>query len=75
MIDILSFEPFYRPLNGVENVFTFFNVEFLDPWKGLEGFLCPEIDIFSNVSNIGRLFGATDKLLCAEYKIDPNRLQ
>ena len=59
----------------MEDVFNFFKAEFLDPLKGLDGFLCPVIDIFSNVYNLVKLFGATDKLRCAEYKIDPNRLQ
>ena len=59
MKDKLS-EPFYRLPKAVEDIFTFFNAEFLDPLKGLEGFLCPVIDIFSNVYNIGKLFGATD---------------
>ena len=44
----------------MEEVFTFFNGDFLDPLKGLEGFLGHDIDIFSNIYNIGTLFGAPD---------------
>ena len=43
-----------------EDVFNFFNTEFLDPLKGIEGFLCPGIDILVNFYNIATLFGASD---------------
>ena len=37
---------------GKEDLFTFFNAEFLDPQKGLEGFLCPGINILGDIYNI-----------------------
>ena len=43
-------EPFYRLPKSGEDLFTFLNTEFLDPIKGIEGFLCPGIDIFSRAS-------------------------
>ena len=41
--------------------FTFFNTEFLDPRKGLEGFLCPGINILGNIYNIDAPFGTSDR--------------
>ena len=53
-------EPFHRLPKSGEDLFTFLNTEFLDPIKGIEGFLCPGIDILGDVYNIATLFGASD---------------
>ena len=53
-------EPFHRLPKSGEDLFTFLNTEFVDPIKGIEGFLCPGIDILGNVYNIATLFGASD---------------
>ena len=54
-------EPFYLLLKGAEDLFTFFNTDFLDPRKGLEGFLCPGINILGNIYNIDAPFGTSDR--------------
>ena len=64
------FEPFYRHPKGEEDLFTFFNTEFLDPLKGLEGFLCPGTNILGNIYNNDPPFGTLDRgLLTFEWLI------
>ena len=52
MPEKIIFEPFYRLLKGKEDLFNFFNTKLLGPPKGLEGFLCPGINILGNIYNI-----------------------
>ena len=42
----------HRLNKGAEDLFTFFNTDFLNLQKGLEGFLCPGINILGNIYNI-----------------------
>ena len=56
-------DPFYRLLKGEEDLSLFFNIESLNPRKGLEGFLCPGIDILANIYNIDTPFGTSDRKL------------
>ena len=65
-------ELFYRLLKGAEDLFTFFNTEFLDPRKGLEGFLCPGINILVNFYKIDAHFGTSDGGLWNDFGLDMN---
>ena len=61
-------EPFYRLLKGTEDLFTFFNTEFLDPRKGLEVFICPGIIILGNIHNMDAPFGTSDRGLLNDFQ-------
>ena len=55
-----SFEPFYTPPRGEADLLTSSNTENFDPLEGLEGSLCPWINIFSNIYIIDTHLGTSD---------------
>ena len=60
------FEPIYRLPKGVEDLFNLLNTEFFNPRNGLEGYLCPGINILGNIYNIDTPICTSGELLTFE---------
>ena len=54
------FEPIYKPIKVAVDIFTLQNAKNFDPQEGLEGHLCPGINILGNIYNIDPPSGISD---------------